>query len=193
MRHLRLGGAVLLALFAAAASGRAAAMTIPAGMTISVRMLDSIDSGKNYAGETFRATVDTPVTVEGKTLVPKGAEAIGKLIRVAQPGRIQGRPFVALELTALNFDGKSIAIETSAYQETGPSKTKRTAILVGGGALVGTVISAIAGGSILLGSNVGGAAGTVYQTVRGNKQVQIPAESLVTFTLQSPIYFDSGL
>ena len=52
------------------------------------------------------------------------------------------------------------------------------------------------GGAVLeflLGSNVGAAAGTIYQGVRGAKQVSIPAESLVTFTLQSPIYLDEGL
>ena len=125
--------------------------------------------------------------------VPRGAEAIGRLVAVEQSGRLQGRPLVALELTALNFSGKSLAIQTSAYQEVGPSQTKRTALFAGGGALVGTVIGAIAGGGILIGSNVGGAAGTIVQAVRGAKQIRVPAESLVTFTLQSPIHFDEGL
>ena len=193
MKYLRYIGGIALACVVAVATGRAASMTIPAGMTISVRMVDAVDSGKNYAGETFRATVDTPLMMEGKTLVPRGAEAIGRLVAVEQTGRLQGRPMVALELTALNFSGKSVAIQTSAYQEVGPSQTKRTALFAGGGALVGTVIGAIAGGGILLGSNVGGAAGTIVQAVRGAKQIRVPAESLVTFTLQSPIHFDEGL
>jgi len=193
MGKMAMMGWIAVACLVAAATGRAASMTIPAGMTISVRMLDSIDSGRNYAGETFRATVDAPLVVEGKTLVPKGAEAIGRLVSVVQSGRLQGRPMLALELTALNFAGKSLAVQTSAYQESGPSQTKRTAIIAGGGAVLGTVIGAIAGGGILLGSNVGAAAGTIYQGVRGAKQVQIPAESLVIFTLQSPISFDEGL
>ena len=193
MRYFRTVGGFALACVVATATGRAASMTIPAGMTISVRMLDAIDSGKNYAGETFRATVDAPLVVDGKTLVPRGAEAIGRLVTVEQSGRLQGRPLVALELTALNFSGKSLASQTSAYQEVGPSQTKRTALFAGGGALVGTVFGAIAGGGVLIGSNVGGAAGTIVQAVRGAKQIRIPAESLVTFTLQSPIHFDEGL
>ncbi len=194
MRHLQITGAVLLACVAAAVTGSAAPLTVPAGMTVTVRMLDGVDSSTNYAGETFRATLDAALTVDGKTLVPRGAEAIGRLVTVERGRRLQGRPMLTLELTALNFEGQSVAIQTSTHQEMGPSQTKRTMILAGGGAVLGTVISVIAGGGVLLGSNVGAAAGTAVQAVRGGKDLQIPAEALVTFTLQSPIYlFESGL
>jgi hypothetical protein len=163
-------------------------------MTITVRMLDGVDSSVNYSGETFRATVEEPLMVDGKTLVPKGAEAIGRLVTVERAGRFQGRPALTMELTALNFEGQSVAIQTSSHQETGQSQTKRTMILAGGGAVLGNVISVIAGGGILLGSNVGGAAGTAIQAVRGGKDLRVPPEALMTFTLQSPIYlFESGL
>jgi hypothetical protein len=119
---------------------------------------------------------------------------IGRLVSVERAGRFQGRPAVTLELTALNFEGQSVAIQTSAHQERGASQTKRTLLLSGGGAVLGTVIAAVAGGGILLGSNVGGAAGTIAQAVRGGKDLRIPAEALMTFTLQTPIYlFESGL
>ena len=194
MKHLRSIGGMILVCVVAAAATSAAPLTVPAGMTVSVRMLDSIDSGTNYAGETFRATLDNPLLVDGQTVIPKGAEAIGRLVSVERSGRIQGRPVLTLELTALNFDGKSVPIQTSTYQEMGPSQTRRTAILAGGGAVLGTIVSVVAGGGFLLGSNVGAAAGTAVQAARGGKQLRIPGESLVTFTLQSPIYlFDSGL
>jgi len=193
MKHLRaIGGMIAACALAAAAS--AAPLTVPAGMTVTVRMLDTLDTGTNYAGETFRATLDNPLVVDGQTVIPKGAEAIGRLVFVERSGRIQGRPRLTLELTALNFDGKSVPVQTSAYQETGPSQTKRAAILAGGGAALGTILSMVAGGGFLLGSNAGAAAGTAVQAVRGGKQLRIPGEALITFTLQSPIYmFDSGL
>ena len=194
MKHLRSIGGMILVCVVAAAATSAAPLTVPAGMTVSVRMLDSIDTGTNYAGETFRATLDNPLMVDGQTVIPKGAEAIGRLVSVERSGRVQGRPVLTLELTALNFDGKSVAIQTSTYQEMGPSQTKRTAILAGGGAVLGTIVSVVAGGGFLLGSHVGAAAGTAVQAARGGKQLRIPGESLITFTLQSPIYlFDSGL
>ena len=194
MRRLKVTGAMIWVCVVAAAVGSAAPLTVPAGMTITVRMLDGVDSAVNYTGETFRATVEEPLMVDGKTLIPKGAEAIGRLVTVERAGRFQGRPALTMELTALNFEGQSVAVQTSAHQETGQSQTKRTMILAGGGAVLGTVISVIAGGGILLGSNVGGAAGTAIQAVRGGKDLRIPAEALMTFTLQSPIYlFESGL
>jgi len=194
MKQLRITGAIVLVCVVAAAVGSTAPLTVPAGMTITVRMLDGVDSSANYSGETFRATVEEPLMVDGKTLVPKGAEAIGRIVMVERAGRFQGRPALTMELTALNFEGQSVAIQTSSHQETGQSQTKRTMILAGGGAVLGTVISVIAGGGILLGSNVGGAAGTAIQAVRGGTNVRIPPEALMNFTLQSPIYlFESGL
>ena len=194
MKYLRSIGGIILACGIAAAAAVGAPLTVPAGATVTIRMLDSIDTGTNYAGETFRATLDSPLLVDGQAVVPKGAEAIGRLVSVERSGRVQGRPMLTLELTALNFEGKSVAIQTSSYQEAGPSQTRRTAILAGGGAALGTILSVVAGGGFLLGSNVGAAAGTAVQAVQGGKQLRIPGESLITFTLQSPIYlFDSGL
>jgi len=191
---LRKQAGILAALLTAtvallAAPGYGAPVTIPAGTTLTVRMADSIDSDQNYAGETFRATVDTAVTINGKIVVPQGAEAIGRVTSVMQPGRFRGRSVVMLELTALNFDGKSVAILTSAHQEMAGSRGKQTAMYAGGGGLLGTVIGAIAGGGVgfLIGSSVGAAGGAVVQAVRGPEPVRIPAESLMLFTVQSPV------
>ena len=167
----------------------AASVTIPAGTALTVRMADSIDSEKNYAGETFRATIDTAVTVNGSVVVPQGAEAIGRITSVIQPGRFRGRPVVMMELTALNFDGRSVGILTSAHQEMGGSRGKQTAMFAGGGGALGTLIGTIAGGGVgfLIGSSVGAASGAVVQAVRGAEPVRIPAESLMLFTVQSPV------
>ena len=64
----QIGMVMILALSLGAATARGASMTIPAGSTISVRMTDSLDSKNSRAGETFRATLDAPVTIDGKKL-----------------------------------------------------------------------------------------------------------------------------
>ena len=180
---------LLAAALSMAPLARAASITIPAGTTITVRMADSVDSKKNYAGETFRATVDTPVSVNGRVAVPQGAEAIGRLTSISQAGRLRGRAVVMLELTALNFDGKSIPLLTSSHVESGNSRGKQTAMYAGGGGLVGTIIGSIAAGpaGFLIGSSIGAASGTVMQAVRGPQPLRIPAESLMIFTVQSPV------
>ena len=180
---------VAVALAALATPARGASLTVPAGTALTVRMADSLDSDKNHAGETFRATVETAVAIDGKTVVPQGAEAIGRVIYVAQSGRFRGRPVMMMELTALNFDGKSIAVLTGSHQEQGDSQGKQTATTAGAGGAIGTVIGAIAGGApgFLIGAGIGAASGAVVQMVRGPHPVRIPAESLMFFTLQSPI------
>ncbi len=171
---------------------RAASLTIPAGSTIAVRMADSIDSARSYPGEVFHATVDTALTVDGRVVLPVGAQAIGRLTAIEQPGRFRGRAAVTLELTAINFDSKSVAILTSTYQEQGNARGKQTAIFAGGGGLLGTLLGAMAGGNPewLIGAGVGAAGGAVVQAVRGPQPVRIPAESLMLFTLLSPITLD---
>ncbi len=195
MRHRGQIPLTAMALLLSVAGGRAAAGTIPAGATITVRLVDSIDSRNNYVGETFRATVDTPLMVDGQTVVPRGAEAIGRLTVVEHSGRIRGRSMIAMELTALNYDGKSVSIQTGAYQEAGDSRGKQTAKLGGGGAVIGTLIGAIAGGAAgsLIGAGVGAAGGAIVQTVRGSQTIKLPAESLLVFTLQSPIPLELGM
>ena len=174
------------------AAAQAASLTIPAGSTIAVRMADSIDSAKNHPGEVFHATVDTALTVDGRVVLPVGAQAIGRLTAIEQPGRFRGRAAVTLELTAINFDGKSVAILTSTYQEQGNARGKQTATFAGGGGLLGTLMGAVAGGPAawLIGAGVGAAGGAVVQAVRGPQPVRIPAESLMLFTLLSPITLD---
>jgi hypothetical protein len=189
MKHRKQILAIAILLPFAAAAGRAASVTVPAGTEVTVRIIDSIDSETNYAGETFRATLDAPLRVDGTVVVPQGAEAIGRLVSVEQAGRFQGRPMVSIELTALNFDGRSVAVRTSAYQEAGASRTQQTSKWAGGGGLLGTVIGAIAGGikGTFIGLYAGTAGGAIVNTIRGTEHVNIPAESLVLFTLQSPI------
>jgi hypothetical protein len=181
-----------LAIVAGVASMPAATLTVPAGSQISIRMTDPLDSKFSHAGETFRAVVDVPLEVNGKIVVPKGAEAIGRVIDVASSGRFRGRPMIAVELTALNFDGKSVGIRTSYYQHAGSSRGRLTARITGGATVAGTIIGAVAGAPFI-GTGIGAAAGMAVQSVRGRDDIRIPAESLLLFTLQSPLPVDDAM
>jgi hypothetical protein len=189
MRNRKQIGQTALALVVAVATARAASLTIPAGTTISVRMTDTLDSRANRAGETFRAALDAPLSVDGKVVVPKGAEAIGRVTEMQTAGRFRGRPTIGVELTALNFEGKSVAVRTSAYREGGASRGRQTAKIAGGSTALGTIVGA-ACGAPWIGVGMGAAAGMMVQTVRGPEEIRIPAESLLVFTLQSPLSLD---
>ena len=183
---------LILMTFLVTTIARAGSFTIPAGATLSVRMTDALDSKSNILGETFRATLDVPVTIGGNVVIPKGAEAIGRVTNIQPSGRLRGRARIAVELTALNFEGKSVAVRTSTYQEGGAARGKQTARIAGGSTAAGTLIGTV-GGAPWLGAGLGAAAGMVVQTVRGPSQIRIPAESLLMFTLQSPLSMSEGL
>ena len=185
---------ILLAMLFAAATLRAGTVTIPAGTQITVRMVETVDSEKNHAGQTFRAAVDNPIQVDGKMVVPRGAEAIGRLVDVEQAGRLRGSSKIALELTAFNFDGLSVSVQSNTHQEVCSSQGKDTAKVAGGGGLLGAIFGALTGGKkgSVIGAGLGAAGGTVVQAVRGGEQIYIPAESLLLFTLQSPVTVDTG-
>ena len=83
----------------------------------------------------------------------------------------------------------SYAIETAALTRTQAGKGKRTAVMAGGGAALGALIGGLAGGGkgAAIGAVAGGGAGTGGAAFTGNKDIVIPAESAVSFTLSQPL------
>src|SRR5215471_16000797 len=66
-------------------------MTIPAGTRISIRTIDSIDSAKNRVGYRFQASLEQALWVDGRVVVPKGADVYGRLEESKATGTFTGR------------------------------------------------------------------------------------------------------
>ena len=175
----------------ASTSAPAAAMniTIPAGAEITVRMIDGVDSSVNQIGETFRASLDEPIVVNGQTIVPRGGDVTAKLTEVAQAGRVAGRSEVSLVLLDITVNGQKHEVTTGEVYEAGASRGKQTATRVGVGAVIGATIGAIAGGGsgAAQGAAAGAGAGTAIQVLTKGEKVQIPPEARLVFTLQNPL------
>jgi hypothetical protein len=179
-----LAGAVVLAILPVCWGA-----TIPTGTTITVRMIDSVDSKTDTAGKTFRAAVDEAVIVDGKTLIPKGADATAKLAESRNSGRLTGKPELILSLATITLAGKTYDISASEAVIAGKSRTKRTGTLVGAGAALGAIIGGIAGGGkgAAIGAATGAGAGGAYQVLTKGEAVKIPAETRLSFTLGQPL------
>jgi hypothetical protein len=164
-------------------------VTVPANTIVTVRTIDSIDSKMNQAGQIFKASLDAPVVVDNKVIVPAGADAYVKLVDAKSAGRVAGRSELGLELASIVFQGKTYNVVSSDVKQSGTSRGKQSAERIGGGAALGALIGAVAGGGkgAAIGAAVGGGAGTGVQVFTKGQQVKIPSETRLDFTLQQPL------
>jgi hypothetical protein len=162
---------------------------IPAGTSVRVQMIDGVDSSVNHAGEMFHASVESPIVVDNEIVVPAGTDAYVKLVNAKSAGHMTGQSTLALELVRLEFQGKSYALASSEYTQTGSSRGKRTAETVGGGAALGALLGAVIGGGkgAAIGAATGAGAGGVAEGVTKGQQVKIPSETKLDFALEQPV------
>jgi hypothetical protein len=164
-------------------------VTLPAGAILTVRTIDRIDSRTNHAGEIFHASLDAPIVVNNEVIVPSGADAYIKLANASSAGRFAGRNELTLELASVSFRGRTYNVVSSDVRQAGSSRGKGSAEKIGGGAAIGALIGAVAGGGkgAAIGAAVGGGAGAGLQGLRKGKDLTIPSETRLDFTLQAPL------
>ena len=114
-------------------------------------------STASCAGDSFRATLDSPITIGDKVVIPEGADVVGRIAELKDAGRFAGQPTLALELSSLSVNGRKYTLHTNQYTRVGKSRGSSTAKKVGTGAAIGAVIGGIAGGG--KGAAIGAAAG----------------------------------
>jgi hypothetical protein len=165
-------------------------LMVPADTVLSVVLDQTISSKTTKSGEKFSATVETPVEIEGKVAIPKGARASGIVKEAKSAGRFKGGAVLSLALTSVEVNGKEHEIETSAPTMSSKGKGKRTAAMVGGGAAGGAAIGAIAGGGkgAGIGALIGAAAGTGGAGLTGNRDITLAAETALDFKLLQPVH-----
>lgn len=164
-----------------------ARVTIPAGDRLSIRTVDAIDSGKVTEGQTFRATLEAPLTSQGQVIVPAGAPVTLQITSVKAAGHIKGNSELALKATSIEYRNRSYPITTSEYADTGKARGKNTALKTGIGAGVGALIGGLAGGGkgAAIGAGAGGGAGFGYNALTHGQQIKIPSETVLNMKLES--------
>jgi len=164
-------------------------VTIPAGQSLLVRMIDGVDSSKNHVGDVFHASLETDLTANDTVIARKGTDVYGRLAEAKEAGHLSGSSELQLELTRIVVDGKDYPVVSSDYSLKGKGRGSNTAKKVGGGAVAGAIIGAIAGGGkgAAIGAGVGSAAGAGVQVFTRGQQVKVPSETLLEFRLQQPV------
>jgi hypothetical protein len=164
-------------------------IVVPAGTTLTITVGQALSSKTSQTGQTFIGSVAQPVSVGGRSAIPAGSTVSGTVVTAKSKGKIKGQGELDLALTGVTVRGQTYNIQTGVLDNTVKGKGKRTAVATGGGAAGGALIGGIAGGGkgAGIGALVGAGAGLLGGSLTGNQQIEIPAESALSFRLTAPL------
>jgi len=160
------------------------------GTLIPVRLVERVSSETHQAGDSFLATLDQALVVDGLVIADKGSRVEGRVATSDKGGRVRGVAMIALELTRINTaDGQKIAVRTASFEKEAEKETKKDAAKVGLGAGIGAAIGAIAGGGrgAAIGAAAGGAAGTGAVLGTRGEPAELAVETRISFRLSSAV------
>ena len=158
-------------------------ITIPAGTQLSIRLNDPVSSETNRIGDTFHASLSSPIVIDGETVIPSGAEVLGRVANVQSAGRFAGQSLLTLELTSLSVNGKTYNVQTNQWSREGKGVGKNTATKVGIGTAAGAILGGIIGGGkgAAIGAASGAGAGTGVSAAKKGEQIRLDPEAVLNF------------
>jgi hypothetical protein len=165
-------------------------VTLPAGTAVSIRMGETVSTEHNYTGDTFRATLLTPIIQKGFIIADRGSKVLGRVVDAQPAGHMSATAGLTLALTEINTtDGQRVSIETSTYQRRSTNNIGPDTAKIAGGAALGAIIGGIAGGGkgAAIGAGAGGAAGTGAVLLTRGKPATVETETPLTFRLANPV------
>jgi len=162
---------------------------LPSGAIVPVRLDRALSTVRNRAGDTFEAILDEPVVVDGTEMLPQGTKFSGHVTISEASGRLEGRAVLGMTLDAFDTNGHHYLITTSVKRKTTEAHKKRNIEVIGGGTGLGALVGGLTGGSkgAGIGAAVGAAGRTSVAAATGQKEVEVPAETLIQFSLKSPV------
>jgi hypothetical protein len=165
---------------------RPADVNVPAGTSLAIRINQHISVKTSRSGDRFDGEIVEPiVAANGRVIVPKGTPVGGVVDYAHRRGHFKGASTLELRLTSLSLNGTRYPLETRDLTRTKKGKGKRSAAFIGGGTGLGMLIGGVATGGVglVVGGLAGAGAGTAIGGLTGNRDIEIPSESIIHFKL----------
>lgn len=165
-------------------------INIPAGTNLAIRINQHISVKTSRAGDHFDGEVVEPVTGQnGNVVIPRGTPVGGIIDASHRRGHFKGSSILALRLTSLTLNGNRYRLDTRDLTRTKKGKGKRSAAFIGGGSGLGMLVGGVASGGVglVVGGLAGAGAGTALGGLTGNRDIEIPSESIVHFRLANDL------
>jgi hypothetical protein len=165
-------------------------VNVPAGTNLTIRINQHISVKSSRAGDHFDGEVVEPVGGQnGNVVIPRGTP-VGGIVEVShRRGHFRGASILELRLTSLTLNGSQYRLDTRDLTRTKKGKGKRSAAFIGGGTGLGMLVGGVATGGVglLVGGLAGAGAGTAVGGLTGNRDIEIPSESIVHFKLANDL------
>jgi hypothetical protein len=164
-------------------------VTIPAGTTLRLSLQSAVASDTSRVEEPVRASLRSPVSINGVEALPPGSEVSGVVTDAKDAGRVKGRASIAFRFNSLHANGETYNIQTSTISELAPATKKKDAEKIGIGAGAGAALGAILGGGkgAVKGAALGGAGGTGVVLATKGEEVRLGPGAAVTTRLTAPV------
>ena len=164
-------------------------ITVPSGKVVTVTLADAVGSKLSQPGQSFGGSLAKAVDVNGEVAIPAGARVEGSVVDAKPLGHFAGGALLQLKLNSITVSGEQLPLQTATFTQSIKGKGKRTGVMAGGGAGLGALVGALAGGGkgAAIGAAAGAGAGTAGSALTGNKEIVLPAETAVSFTLSAPL------
>lgn len=167
-------------------------VTIVEGTPIKIRTQTTLSTKETKTGDPFTATLAEPIVIDGNVVAPRGSQVTGLVVDSDPGGRVKGVATLSVRLTQLRVGDRKVEIQTRTIARQAHATKRKDAAKVGIGAGIGAAIGAIAGGGegAAIGAGAGGAAGTGVVLATHGEPAVIPAETVLTFKLTTPVTVD---
>jgi len=194
-----LGAALLIAASVAAGckdgssesdKARFTTLTIPSGTVLSASLGTRLNTGDNHTGDSFTATTNEALVIDGQTVVPSGARIRGTLGDVQASGRISGRARLTLGFDEIiDADGQAHAISARPITMQAASATHGDVEKIAAGGVLGAVIGGITGGGkgAAIGAGAGAGAGTILMLATQGDEVELAVGQRLSIRMTSPV------